>query len=134
MGYMAEVPDPKRSRVVTVVDDFGASVTSLESAIPDKPLAIDGWDWEWDEVYGEWVRTLTQEGRARGVRRRRDTYLQETDLELFKKLEEMLLASSDPDPTVVALVQYRQALRALPTRPDFKTMAPDDVPPPLVVD
>jgi hypothetical protein len=127
------VYDALRQRVVLADDGFGNVFPAVVARKPAKPFSSDWVTWEWDEVADEWVAHPTLAANRSALRAARNSELQATDGASIAALEALLqgvlAALGRPLPAAAQqLLDHRDALRAMPQRPDFDSLSVADVP------
>lgn len=130
---IAGVYDAHRQRVVMADDGFGNVRPVVVARKPAKPDDTDSVTWEWDEVADEWVSHPTLAANRSALRAARNAELQATDGPSIAALEALLqgvlVALGHQLPAAAQqLLDHRDALRAMPQRPDFDSLSVADVP------
>ncbi len=123
----------QRSRVVHADDGFGNTLPVVVTRKPARPSDTESVTWEWDEVADEWVAHPTLAAKRSALRATRNAELQATDGASIAALEALLqgvlAALGHPLPAAAQqLLDHRDALRAMPQRPDFDSLSVADVP------
>lgn len=132
-GYVPGRHDHTRFHVLLADDGFGNACPAIAPCKPAKPFDSDLVTWGWDEAADEWVAHPTLAANRSALRAARNAELQATDGAAIAMLEALLqgvlAASGLPLPDAVQrLLDHRNALRAMPQRPDFDSLSVADVP------
>jgi hypothetical protein len=132
-GAVAGHHNHSRARVVLADDGFGNALPVIAARKPAKPLDSDSVTWEWDEVADEWVANPTLAANRSALRAVRNAELQATDgvsiAALESLLQSVLATLGHPLPAATQqLLDHRDALRAMPQRPDFDSLSVADMP------